>query len=240
MAKSLHVLFLILASFCGVAGTISIDTSLSTCGKISGEPNHCGYSGGCSYLQYLGIPNTGKMRLTSCCITPSGKYVILAAYRLAPSDQYIHQLQPVKCQVRFVGHDFTFSTDGVSDYYFFTDSTDGNSYQIDVTWDWESDPVVDKQPSEFNGGSTYFEVLAGGTVTLDVDASNPSGDAGGISYQWQRRASPPASWQNYATATSTGQLTIVNAAQSHEGQFRCVISNWAGSTYSETIDLEVD
>ena len=63
--------------------------------------------------------------------------------------------------------------------------------------------------------------------------------AGSLTYQWQLNGAdltpPPAGVSGATTST----LTIANVQESNEGMYRCVVTNDAGDTNSDTAQLTV-
>ena len=88
-------------------------------------------------------------------------------------------------------------------------------------------PTITTQPSSSS-------VTAGSTVKFKVVAT------GATSYQWQYRKSSSDSWHNSSsTGAKTATLTV-DATMARNGyQFRCKVTNAAGSTYSNYAKLTV-
>jgi hypothetical protein len=102
----------------------------------------------------------------------------------------------------------------------------------------ETIPVVISQPLDKNitaGASTYFGVTAGTSATT----------FGYYQYQWQRQAAGSGVWldlvasSTYASVNQS-QLTVYSSALGMSGdQFRCLITNTAGSAPSTAATLAV-
>ena len=77
-------------------------------------------------------------------------------------------------------------------------------------------------------------IIVGQTATFVASANG----AAPLAYQWQRQAAGTGTWSNLATGGSYGgattqSLTVINAALAMNGdQFRCVVSNAAGTATS--------
>ena len=88
-----------------------------------------------------------------------------------------------------------------------------------------SKPVITTQPKSqtvAEGGSAKFTVTA----------------TGATAYQWQYRSSSSASWSNCSNGKSAS-LTVEAKAYRSGYQYRCQVSNAAGTTVSETATLTV-
>jgi len=90
-------------------------------------------------------------------------------------------------------------------------------------------PVIAEQPTDM------LEVVPGLPVMFSIMAMT---DAGTLSYQWQRNGVniPPTSG---VSGVNTRTLTIASVLESSEGMYRCVVTNDAGSTSSNTAQLTV-
>ncbi len=93
----------------------------------------------------------------------------------------------------------------------------------------ETTPTIDTQPaSQF--------VTEGEDATFTVAASGEN-----LSYQWQQRTNSGSDWTNVVSETSSNTYTIDNTTTSMSGyQYRCVVSNSAGSVTSEVATLTVN
>ena len=80
-----------------------------------------------------------------------------------------------------------------------------------------------------------LEVVPGLPVMFSIMAMT---DAGTLSYQWQRNGVDIAPTPG-VSGTNTSTLTIVSVQESNEGMYRCVVTNDAGSTNSNTSQLTV-
>lgn len=89
-------------------------------------------------------------------------------------------------------------------------------------------PVVKTQP-------TSKTVTAGTTVKFKVVAAG-----GELSYQWQYRKGSSGTWYNCtSTGAKTAEMTLTGTAARNGFQFRCKITNLAGTTYTKTVTLTV-
>lgn len=93
-----------------------------------------------------------------------------------------------------------------------------------------SAPAITTQPQDKS-------VTAGNTATFTVAASGEN-----LSYQWQQKTTDSGSdWTNVGSATSSNTYTIDNTTTNMSGyQYRCVVSNSAGSVTSEVATLTVN
>ncbi len=104
----------------------------------------------------------------------------------------------------------------------------GTTYSGAATLTVLSKPTITTQP-------TSKTVTAGTTVKFKVAATG-----GGLSYQWQYRKSSSDSWHNCtSTGAQTATLTISATAARNGFQFRCKVTNAAGTTYSSYARLTV-
>ena len=91
-------------------------------------------------------------------------------------------------------------------------------------------PSITSQPSSVS-------VSAGSTATFKVTATG-----GGLKYQWQWREKSSASWTNSSSATTgynTSTLKVSATAARNGYQYRCVVTNIAGTAYSSAATLTV-
>ncbi len=90
------------------------------------------------------------------------------------------------------------------------------------------EPAITLQPSSTQG----YEGL---TVTFTVTATG-----GGLSYQWQKSDNSGVDWSDISGATSASYTTptLVYATDNND-QFRCVVTNSAGSDTSDAATLTV-
>ncbi len=107
-------------------------------------------------------------------------------------------------------------------------TTNSNSATLTVTS--ASKPTITSQPSSVT-------VTAGGTATFKVTATGATG------YQWQYRSSSSGSWANITSSAYSGVKTATlkaPATASRNGyQYRCKVSNSAGTTISSTATMTV-
>ena len=91
-----------------------------------------------------------------------------------------------------------------------------------------SKPSITTQPKSVtaaDGTQTTFSVRASGS---------------GLKYQWQYRTSSSGSWTNSSAASGTTRDFVVNARTTINGyQYRCKVSNSAGTVYSSIVKLTV-
>ena len=94
----------------------------------------------------------------------------------------------------------------------------------------ETTPTIDTQPASQT-------VTAGETAQFSVTATGEN-----LSYQWQQNATDSGSgWTNVGSSTSSNTYTIDNTKTSMSGyQYRCVVSNSAGTATSNAATLTVN
>ena len=92
-------------------------------------------------------------------------------------------------------------------------------------------PKIHSQPSSQN------DILSGKPVTFTIQATGTQP----LSYQWQwksfRKEDEDNGWQHLSDESSMFQVMEVQS--SHEGYYRCVVSNYAGSETSQCAILTV-
>ena len=88
-------------------------------------------------------------------------------------------------------------------------------------------PVITQQPQSLT-------IIAGQTGTFTVVATG-----GSLSYQWQSKSPSAGSFSNISGATSSFYTTPVMAQTASGTQYRCVVTNVQGSTFSSAATLTV-
>ena len=95
-------------------------------------------------------------------------------------------------------------------------------------------PRITAHPQELidvvQGKSVTFTIQAIGTEPMNYDWQWKPTEERGVSKQWQQCS---AKWCKGAT------LTISKVEKSHEGSYRCVVSNLAGSQTSNPSKLNI-
>ncbi|MBQ1410849.1 MAG: immunoglobulin domain-containing protein, partial [Oscillospiraceae bacterium] len=89
-----------------------------------------------------------------------------------------------------------------------------------------SKPSITGQPSSVN-------VAAGKTASFTVVATGE-----GLSYRWQYKKAGSNSWTNWSGKT-TATVTVKGSSSNNGWQYRCVVSNSAGSVTSSAATLTV-
>ena len=103
----------------------------------------------------------------------------------------------------------------------------GSVYSNTVTLTVSSKPVITTQP-------TSKTVAAGSTASFQVVAT------GATSYQWYYRKTPTGAWTAVSAASGKTATYSLTAEARHNGyQYRCKVTNAAGSVYSNTVTLTV-
>jgi len=88
-------------------------------------------------------------------------------------------------------------------------------------------PVIITQPSQTT-------VSLGGTATLTVEVADPSG----VTYQWQHSSTNLLDGGNVSGANEA-TLIISGVSASDVGHYRVLVSNIAGSLYSDVVPLTI-
>ena len=89
-------------------------------------------------------------------------------------------------------------------------------------------PVITTQP-------TAKTVKKGATATFKVTASGSA-----LTYQWQFKSSASAAWKNITAASGKTAAYSLKAEARHNGyQYRCKVTNSAGSVFSKAVKLTV-
>ena len=109
----------------------------------------------------------------------------------------------------------------------FTANRDTRLYAL-----WESEasamPIITEQPGNIS-------VTEGESANFSVTASGND-----LSYQWYFRTSSDAAWKAVSAASGKTAAYSLTAAERHNGyQYRCKVSNAAGSVYTDTVTLTV-
>ncbi len=130
----------------------------------------------------------------------------------------------------------TFAATSGTTYYIAVDGwgADSGSVVLNLNFVQPTPPSITGQPASqtvFAGSNVQFSVSASGTPTL--------------TFQWQRLPAGGATWSNLsdagaysATATATLSVSAVTTVMSGD-QFRCVVTNGAGSATSSAAVLTV-
>ena len=88
-------------------------------------------------------------------------------------------------------------------------------------------PIITQQPTSVTAGEDK-------TVSFTVVAEDAT------SYRWQVKTSETASWKNSSYNTSTQPTLSIKALASRDGyQYRCKVTNDAGSVYTDAVALSV-
>lgn len=88
-------------------------------------------------------------------------------------------------------------------------------------------PIITQQPASVTAGEDK-------TVSFTVVAEDAT------SYRWQVKTSETASWKNSSYNTSTQPTLSIKALASRDGyQYRCKVTNDAGSVYSNAVTLTI-
>ena len=98
----------------------------------------------------------------------------------------------------------------------------------DGTGKIETTPTIDTPP-------TNQSVTAGNTATFTVAASGEN-----LSYQWQQSTDNGQSWTDISGANAATYTTAATTTSMNGYQYRCVVSNSAGSVTSDAATLTVN
>ena len=130
--------------------------------------------------------------------------------------------EDVTATVYYPGNDGSW-TDAIIQDYYDTHNIGGN-----LTWVAMTKPTITTQPKSVS-------TTVGGTAKFTVKASG-----GGLSYQWQYRTSSTGSWYNSTASTARSATFTVTAESYRNGyQYRCKVTNAAGSVTSSAATLTV-
>ena len=88
-------------------------------------------------------------------------------------------------------------------------------------------PAITTQPSDKT-------VTAGATATFTVVASGE-----GLSYQWYYQKPGTSTWNACSNSGTSASYSVVTAARHNGYQYKCVVTNAAGSVTSNTAALTV-
>ena len=105
---------------------------------------------------------------------------------------------------------------------------DGGKLEGETTGTVVHAPTITTQPADTT-------VTEGNTATFTIAASGDS-----ISYQWQQSDDNGTNWNNISGATSNSYTTEAATTGMSGTQYRCVVSNSAGSVTSEVATLTVN
>lgn len=90
-------------------------------------------------------------------------------------------------------------------------------------------PTITTQPQD-------MEVKENETATFNVKVTSTEP----LSYQWQQSTDKGSSWTNIDSATSDTYTTVKTTMDMSGTQYRCVVSNSAGSIISDAVSLTVN
>lgn len=90
-------------------------------------------------------------------------------------------------------------------------------------------PTITTQPQD-------VEVKENETATFNVEVTSTEP----LSYQWQQSTDKGSSWTNIDSATSDTYTTVKTTMDMSGTQYRCVVSNSAGSIISDAVSLTVN
>ncbi len=94
--------------------------------------------------------------------------------------------------------------------------------------------AADEKP-DVKFSSSSVTVSEGGSAIFLIQA-----EGNNLTYQWQYRTSPSDSWKKATASGNTSPTLIVPASSGRNGyQYRCAVSNSAGTVYSDTVTLTV-
>ncbi|MCF7763615.1 MAG: immunoglobulin domain-containing protein [Verrucomicrobia bacterium] len=194
--------------------------------KEPGEPNHCDVVGGASQWFTYVAPETGVVRVST---EGSSFDTVLAVYS-GPGTSFA-DLVLVAC-------DNNSGTDGVTSvatlqvtkdttYFVAVDGVGGASGTVKLGYEFAQGPAIAAQPKSVS-------VRQGEQVVFTVALADPVAGAVPVvsTYQWTKNGLAIA-------GQTANNLAFVSATLTDAGDYAVIVSNFAGSTTSETVRLDV-
>ena len=194
--------------------------------KEPGEPNHCDVVGGASQWFTYAAPETGVVRVST---EGSDFDTVLAVY--SGSGTSFADLVMIACDNNS-GADGTTSAANVQvtageQYFVAVDGVGGASGTVKLSYEFATGPGIATQPAAAS-------VNVGEQVVLFVVTSAPVAGASAIAetFQWKKDGFP-------IPDQTANNLTFPAVSLADAGEYTVVVSNFAGSTTSDAVRLDV-
>ena len=194
--------------------------------KEPGEPNHCDVVGGASQWFTYVAPEDGVVRVST---EGSDFDTVLAVYSGAGTS--FADLVLVACDNNSGANGTTSAANVLvtagSQYFVAVDGVAGASGTVNLSYEFAKGPEIAAQPQGVS-------VSVGEQVILFVQTTAPVAGATVIepSFQWSKDGFPLAS-------ETANNLTIASVTLANAGEYTVVVSNFAGSTTSDAVRLDV-
>lgn len=172
---------------------------------------------------------------TKKCIVGTFARVITAGYRNADNDGNLEEYQKTSTFSAWSGYGDVQALNGgtwkdeiVTFRVPMTDLTLASSYK-------DAEPSVTAPTIAASGQPTSTTAVAGKTASFTVTASGDN-----LSYQWQVNRNDSKGWVDITGSTSATHTTDVLNTSYNGFQYRCVITNTAGSVTTNEVTLTVN
>ena len=229
---------------CSSAGADTPDFAVPILGYRDGYRYRCRVTNavGFIYSSHVTLTALGKVVITEQPISVSVKEDTTAKFTVGASGiDLSYQWQVASASNGYIWTNSTLSTAqtaslSVKGYNY----RDGNRYRCKVSNVGGAvysepavltvlyKPIITAQPQS-------VKIAVGDLAIFRVEASGS-----GLSYQWQYRTSATGSWNNSSGSDAkTATLKVIGQSYRSGYQYRCIVKNSAGSTYSSAATLTV-
>ncbi|MDA1274719.1 MAG: immunoglobulin domain-containing protein [Verrucomicrobia bacterium] len=194
--------------------------------KEQGEPNHCDEVGGASQWFTYVAPETGVVRVS----TEGSNFDTVLAIYTGPGTSF--------ASLVLVGCDNNSGSDGKTSavnlrvtkdtqYFVAVDGVGGATGSVKLNYEFAQGPSIAAQPQSVS-------VKQGDQVVFTVQLAAPVAGAATVpsTYQWTKNGFPIA-------GETANNLAYASVALANAGDYAVVVSNFAGSTTSDTVRLDV-
>ena len=208
----------------GFSGALAFSTFGAT--KEQGEPNHCDVVGGASrWITYV-APEDGVVRIT----TEGSEFdTVLGVYSGGATS--FASLRLEACDNDSGGNGRTSAANvrvtAGNQYFIAIDGVGGATGLAKLNYEFATGPAIATQPEGVS-------VSVGEQVVFFVQTADPVAGATAIepSYRWTKDGFP-------IPGQTANNLIFAGVTLSDSGEYRVIVSNFAGSTTSETVRLDV-